>query len=434
MKILMIENFWLGGKKLRFYEKLLLNTFSILPSLFARQLSAITLKKHSVTIANERYSSINFNEDYDIVLINFNFSSVTRAFDIADTFKQKNIMVVLSGWYPSIFPNDAKNHSDSVLIGKNETCWLELLDDFENDKLKPFYGPKKFDKSVKIPPTNIKIPGFMMTGAIEATRGCPYLCEFCPEANIPGGSQFFTRPIDEVVYEIKSLPQKTIMFYDSSLTVDPTYTKSLFKKMKGLHKKFFCNGNVDILAHDTELVRLSKEAGCIAWLIGFESISQHTIDFVGKTTNKVVEYEQAIRNIHDNHMVVIGEFIFGFDTDTKEVFKKTLTMIKELEIDIADFSILTPFPNTPLFKKLDNTGRILTKDWSYYDLGHVVFSPNHMTPEELQDGVRCMYNEFYQLPFIIKRMARGLRWGMYPFSVIFARNLISMMGRRRLSK
>jgi len=433
MKILVIENFWLGGKKLRFYEKLLLNTFSILPSLYARQLAAITPKSHSVKIINERSSSINFNEGYDIVLINFNFSSVTRAFDIADTYKQKNIPVVLSGWYPSIFPNDAKNHSDSVLIGKNETCWLDLLEDFENDKLKPFYGPKKFDKTIKIPPTMVKIPGFMMTGAIEATRGCPYLCEFCPEANIPGCSQYFTRPVDEVVDEIKSIPQKTIMFYDNSLTVNPTYTKSLFKKMKGLHKKFFCNGNVDVLAHDIELVRLSKEAGCVAWLVGFESISQNTIDSIGKTTNTVVEYAQAIHNIHNNHMAVIGEFIFGFDTDTKEVFDKTLAIIKELKIDIVDFSILTPFPNTPLFKKLDSNGRILTKDWSNYDMGHVVFIPNQMTQEQLREGVRRMYDEFYQLPFAIKRIARGLRWGIYPFFAIFIRNLVAMMGRRRLS-
>ena len=433
MKILVIENFWLGGKKLRFYEKLLLNTFSILPSLYSRQLAAITQKRHSVKIINERYSSINFNEGYDIVLINFNFSSVSRAFDIADTFKQKNIPVVLSGWYPSIFPNDAKNHSDSVLIGKNETCWFDLLEDFENDKLKPFYGPKKFDKTVKIPPTTVKIPGFMMTGAIEATRGCPYLCEFCPEANIPGCSQYFTRPVDEVVNEIKSIPQKTIMFYDNSLTVNPTYTKSLFKKMKGLHKKFFCNGNVDVLAHDIELVRLSKEAGCVAWLVGFESISQNTIDSIGKTTNTVVEYAQAIHNIHNNHMAVIGEFIFGFDTDTKEVFDKTLAIIKELKIDIVDFSILTPFPNTPLFKKLDSNGRILTKDWSTYDMGHVVFIPNQMTPQELREGVGRMYDEFYQLPFAIKRIARGLRWGIYPFFAIFIRNLVAMMGRRRLS-
>jgi radical SAM superfamily enzyme YgiQ (UPF0313 family) len=203
--------------------------------------------------------------------------------------------------------------------------------------------------------------------------------------------------------------------------------------MIGLHKKFFCNGNVDVLAQDKELVRLSKEAGCVAWLVGFESISQDTLDSIRKTTNMVIEYAQAIHNIHNNHMAVIGEFIFGFDTDTKEVFDKTLAIIKELKIDIADFSTLTPFPNTPLFKKLDSNGRILTKDWSYYDMGHVVFIPNQMTPEELREGVRKMYDEFYQLPFAIKRIARGLRWGVYPFLAIFVRNLVAMMGRRRLS-
>jgi radical SAM superfamily enzyme YgiQ (UPF0313 family) len=201
-----------------------------------------------------------------------------------------------------------------------------------------------------------------------------------------------------------------------------------------LHKKFFCNGNVDVLAHDTELVRLSKKAGCIAWLVGFESVSQDTLDSMGKTTNKVSEYAQAVQNIHTNHMAVIGEFVFGFDTDTKEVFDKTLTIIKELKIDVADFTVLTPFPNTPLFKKLDSSGRILTKDWSSFDMGHVVFTPNHMTPEELREGVRRMYHEFYQLPFTIKRIMRGLRWGLYPFLAIFVRNLVAMMGRRRLSE
>jgi radical SAM superfamily enzyme YgiQ (UPF0313 family) len=278
----------------------------------------------------------------------------------------------VGGRYPSVFPKEAKSHSASVLIGKNETCWLELLDDFENDTLKSFYGPKKCDTSVQIPPTNVEIPGFMMTGAIEATRGCPYMCEFCPETHIPRGSQYFSRPIDEVLDEIRSIPQKIIMFYDNSLTVNPTYTKSLFKKMIGLHKKFFCNGNVDILAHDTELVRLSKEAGCIAWLVGFESLSQNTLDAVGKTTNRVEEYRQAIHNIHAYHMVVIGEFMFGFDTDTPDVFEKTFTAVKDLKIDVADFSIVTPFPGTPLFHRLDSEMRILTKEWNYYDMGRGV--------------------------------------------------------------
>jgi radical SAM superfamily enzyme YgiQ (UPF0313 family) len=272
-----------------------------------------------------------------------------------------------------------------------------------------------------------------MTGALEATRGCPYHCEFCPETNIPGGASFYKRPLAEVIAEIKTIPQKTLMFYDTSLTIDPGYTKELFKKMKGLHKKFFCNGNVDVLAHNPELVRLSKEAGCVAWLVGFESICQHTLQAMGKTTNIVDDYIKAIRNIHQNHMVVIGDFMFGFDTDTPDVFEKTLKTIKELQIDVADFSILTPFPGTPLFKKLDDEKRILTKEWKNYNMGHVVFKPNQMTPEELLRGVQKMYTEFYTFSYSLKRILHNLSRGMYPFFIIFARYIITIMNSRRLN-
>ena len=432
MKILVIENFWVAGRKLKSFEILLLNTFSILPTLYARQLAAITPKKHSVEVVDERYSTINFEEKYDIVLINFNFSSVMRAYEIADTFRRKSIPVVLSGWYASAVPEEAKIHADSVLMGKGELSWLKLLDDFEKNNLKPFYQPTKYDNSVKIPPTNVDIPGFVITGAIEATRGCPYRCEFCPEAIVPGDSQYYARPVDEVIAEIKSMPQKTLMFYDNSLTINPSYSKSLFKKMKALNKKFFCNGNSDVLARDKELVHLSKEAGCVSWLVGFESVSQKTLDEIGKTSNRVEEYFQAVKNIHGHGMAVIGSFMFGFDSDTKDVFDETLKTIKELEIDVADFCILTPVIGTPVFNKLEKEGRILTKDWSKYDMKNVVFEPKNMTPEELLQGVRRMYIEFYSTSYTVKRVVKSLRLGLYPFFLVLARNAVANMNSKLL--
>jgi radical SAM superfamily enzyme YgiQ (UPF0313 family) len=284
-----------------------------------------------------------------------------------------------------------------------------------------------------LPPTNINLPGFVLTAAVEATRGCPYHCEFCPETNIQGGASFYKRPIPEVIAEIKTIPQKTLMFYDTSLTIDPSYTKELFKEMKGLHKKFFCNGNVDVLANDIELVRLSKEAGCAAWLVGFESVCQNTLQVIGKKTNTVDEYIQAVRNIHSNHMAVIGDFMFGFDTDTPEVFEKTQKAIKELQIDVADFSILTPFPGTPLFTRLDAEKRILTKDWKDYNMGHVVFTPKQMTAEELLRGLRYMYTEFYKPSYTIKRIFQNLNRGLFTFFVVLVRNMIATMNSRRVN-
>ena len=434
MKILIIENVWMGGARYGLFDKLLLTSFSILPTLYARQLAAITPKKHTLTVLNERYSSIDFNEPYDLVNINFTTSTTQRAYEIADTFRKKGVPVVLSGIHASSMPTEALQHADRVLLGRGELNWLTLLHNFENKKLQPLYPPEPYIKTTQIPPTTVELPGFVITGAIEATRGCPYRCEFCPESNIPGGEQFYSRPIDDVISEIKSLPQRTFMFYDASLTIHPEYTKELFRKMKGLHKKFFCNGNADVLAHDQELVKLSKKAGCVSWLIGFESVSQQTIDNINKKTNIVTEYHKAVENIHKEGMAVVGTFMFGFDTDTSDVFEKTLQTIKETKIDVADFCIVTPFPGTPLFEKLEKEHRILTKNWSQYTMKKVVFQPKKMTSEQLLQGVRKMYAEYYSIQSSLQRIAKGLRLGVYPFFLIITRNLVATMNSRSLFK
>ncbi len=432
MNILIIENIWMGNLKYGFLEKALYNTFSILPTLYARKIAAITPRNHTVHVLTERYSKIDFDKQYDIVNINFTTSTTPRAYEIADKFREKGKTVVLSGLHPSALPEEAILHANSVLLGWGELNWLEFLKDYENNNIKPIYQPIKYDKSVHIPPTDVKLPGLVITGAVEATRGCPYKCNFCPETNIPGGSQYYTRPIDEVISEIKSMPQKTIMFYDTSLTINPEYSKTLFKEMKGLNKKFFCNGNVDVLAKDLELVKLSHEAGCVSWLVGFESISQKTIDDAGKVTNKVDEYFKAVKNIHENKMSVVGCFIFGFDTDTIDVFDTTINTIKKLEIDVADFCTLTPFPGTPIFEQFEKQGRIITKDWSKYNMKEVVFEPKNMTKKELIDGVKKMYNEFYSTPYTIKRIIRSLKLGIFPFFMVLVRNTIAKLNSRRL--
>ncbi len=218
------------------------------------------------------------------------------------------------------------------------------------------------------------------------------------------GCKFRKKPIERVIKEIESLKCKGFVFYDSSLTLDVNYTKELFRRLRALDKKFACFGNTNILAKDDELLKLAYEAGCVAWAVGFETISQNTIKDIGKKSNRVEEYARVIRKVNDYGMALIGSFVFGFDNDTKDVFDATLDMLYKWNIDSIGINILTPFPGTPLFNRLDKENRILTKDWSKYDLYHVVHKPKKLTHDEIYDGINKLIKNFFSFSNIAKKI------------------------------
>ena len=429
MKLLILgENSLL---KLSSFDKSIFSAFPYLLSIYAYQLAEVTPKKH-ITIIPTSYENINFDEKYDAVLINFKTGTSQRAYIIADKFKQRGIKVILSGSHPSALPNEAKQHGDSVIVGSAEDLWPVIIEDLEKNKLKILYESKEKINQKSLSLTNVcKYKGSRLLGAIEATRGCPYKCDFCQESNIPQGSIFRTRPVEEVINEINTLPQKFLLFCDVSMTIDPSYTKKLFRQMKDLNKKFICEGNVDTLASDEELIRISQQAGCIEWTVGFESFAQQTLEGVHKITNKVEDFYRVVDNIHKYKMSVLGNFIFGFDGDVPDVFDFTRESIAKLGLDSARFAVLTPYPGTPLFDRLDKEGRILTKDWSKYNRKNVVFEPKNMSKEELERGFKKIYNEFNSVSNIIFRDFRSLGLGFYPFLATISRNFESYTNKTK---
>jgi radical SAM superfamily enzyme YgiQ (UPF0313 family) len=220
-----------------------------------------------------------------------------------------------------------------------------------------------------------------------------------------------------------------IFFCDVSMTIDPNYTKQLFKKMIPLNKKFICEGNADILATDEELLQLAHQAGCIEWTVGFETITQEILNSIHKKTNRITEFNQVVKNIHKYDMTVLGNFMFGFDQDTTNVFKKTEEKIYDLNLDSARFAILTPYPGTPLYNKLENENRILTHDWSKYNRKHVVFQPQNITKEDLLQGFTQISRNFNSIPNIIRRDLQSLTHGIYPCIITIGRNIENYLNR-----
>ena len=411
------------------FNRSIFTTFSLIASIYARQIAAVTPKKHTVIIL-ENNENINYNEEYDCVHIHFKTGLAKEAYKMADEYRKAGKIVILSGTHTTALPEEAKTHADSVLIGSAEHLWPIALKDLEKGKLKPIYDSKNYNKPDTLITKNFEIPtNQTIIGIIEATRGCPYKCDFCQESNVQSGSIFQVRPIEEIIKDIKKIPQKFLFFCDASLTIDTTYTKKLFRKMKPFHKKFICEGNADVLAKDEELLKLAYEAGCIEWTVGFESFSQQTLVDINKKTNTIEEFAKVVKNIHKYKMAVLGNFIFGFDQDTPNIFQLTRDNIKKLGLDSARFAILTPYPGTPLFNKMEKESRITTYDWSKYNRKNVVFKPKNMTVEELKIGFKKISENFNSISNLIYRDIRSLKYGIYPFLSTVERNIESYLNR-----
>ena len=396
-----------------------------------KQLKAITPKKHHVIIINEKFKKINFNEHFDVVGISCMTFNVFRGYEIADEFRRRGIPVVLGGYHPTALPNEAIKHADSVVIGEAEITWPLLLSDLEQGKLRNFYKTTELVKPELIPPADHTNEDYSNSvESIQASRGCPVGCKFCSIRNIEG-SVLRTRKISEIIEEIKSISAKNIFFADSSLTINPTFTKNLFKELKHVNKKFDCFGNINVLSKDEELLKLSSEAGCKRWLIGFETFSQKNIEDIGKKSNNVTKYIQAVKKIKDYNVMVTGMFMFGFDSDTKEVFNSTLEAIIELNLDNVYFNILTPYPGTLVYDKLEREGRILSKNWSNY-LSRcmdqkVNFQPKNMTAEELINGITRLAKKYYSTKNIVKNLYKSDNLSFNNLVLKLRNNIISKL-------
>jgi radical SAM superfamily enzyme YgiQ (UPF0313 family) len=397
--------------------------------LVCQTIAAITPKHHTIKMIDEIAEEIDYDEDIDLVAITSLTVSAPRAYEIADEFRKRGKKVVLGGWHVTALPKEAKHHADSVVIGEGEETFPQLLKDLENNKLKPFYEQEKPADLDKVPILSKKERMRYKSGpfsqSIQISKGCPVGCNFCAISYRKFGNIHRARSVEKVIEEIKTIPQKIISFADPSLTINPKYTKQLFRELKGLNKMFGCEGNANVLGKDEELLKLASEAGCVSWYVGFESVNQDTINSIGKSTNIVKNYKSIIKKIHDYGMRVEGAFIFGFDTDKPDVFDSTIDTIQDWELDLIDISILTPYPGTPLFNQLEKEKRILTRDWEKYDSLHVVYQPKHMPPEELINGVQKVWDGLYYPPIItLKRAVSGMKLGLNGFITSSLRNYL----------
>jgi radical SAM superfamily enzyme YgiQ (UPF0313 family) len=325
-------------------------------------------------------------------------------------------------------PEEAIQHADAVCIGDSEPNVPRMIADFQAGNLKQFYREESTSLAgLPLPRRDlVRRQDYAPIDAVQATRGCDGRCSFCSVAAFHQ-HRFRARPVAEVIDELKGLGT-LILFMDDSITADREYAAELFAEMIPLGKRWFSQCGIGI-AEDDELLQLAARSGCGGLFIGFESLSQHSLRSWRKGGNLGKDYLAAVRKLHAAGIAVFAGFVFGDDDDTPDVFPRTLEFLLEANIEVLQATRLTPFPGTQLFHQMEQQGRIVDRDWSHYDFGHVVFDPVHMSRETLDNGVGWVQRHFYAQRQIVRRTWRCL--GYLAPDVILRAALPLNVGYRR---
>jgi radical SAM superfamily enzyme YgiQ (UPF0313 family) len=373
-------------------------------------ISALTPSNWDVEILDTRVTPVDFDKKVDLVGITAFTDEIPTAYEIADGFRKKGVNVVMGGIHVSSLPEKALQHANSVVVGEAEPVWTELLHDIENGELKPIYrSPDLISMQGMSIPCRELLDRKMYTSfnTLQATRGCPFNCKYCAVTAFFGRT-YRTRPIAEVIDEIKRFDTRDFFFADDNITGDPRYAKELFRALLPLRRVWGGQTTIHI-AKDEDLLALYAKSGGKYAFIGFETLSENNLKKMNKSWNSPNGYHEAIKRIHKAGINILGSFIFGLDDDDPTVFQKTVEFIMENRIDAAQFHILTPFPGTQLYNAMEKDGRILDRDWAKYHTGEVVFRPQNMTCDELQRGYWWAFRKTYTISNIVKRCLRSSR-------------------------
>ena len=374
-------------------------TLALLAALVPSELNA------EVVIYDETAETIPLDTDADVIAITCITGTASRCYRYADYFRSLGKTVLLGGVHPTLMPDEAADHCDALMLGLGEKTFPQALLDVRDGCLKSVYrGEGCMDISKRPLPRKdlLKKKAYITLNTVEAVRGCNHACTFCayPAAF---GRHVITRPVEDVIAEIKTFKGKAVVFPDVNLIADVKYAKELFTAMIPL-KKWWFGLTTTAIGHNDELLEIFRKSGCKGLLIGFESVNQETQKDIHKGQNHVDEYRGLMDKLHRQGIMVMGCFAFGADGDGPDVFDRTVQLCVDAKIDLPRFSVITPFPNTPFYRELEEQGRITERDWAMYDVEHCVYQPKQMTKEELETGIAKAWKQAYSVKNMWRRL------------------------------
>ncbi len=376
------------------------------PSLGLLTLMQLTPNGHEVVMINENVEDIDYACKADLVGITVTLDVMPRACIIASMFRQRGVKVVAGGIHVTSSPESCIDCFDAICVGAAERVWARIIQDAAKDVLlKVYHDMENFQGSEIASPAYdlIDRKKYLYTNVVTTSRGCPNRCDFC--YNSAQNRMYIHRSIAHVLWNIQTLDTRHVLFIDDNFIGDPVYTRELLEKMRAMHLKWSAAVTTKLLDHP-DLLDLMAETGCQSLFIGFESINDTALKGVNKD-NEFDKYQKLIEAIHSRGIMINASMVFGLDGDGPEVFAKTLDWLVKNRIETLTSHILTPYPGTVLYRRMEEAGRITCYDLSKYNTAHVVFKPEGMTAAELNHGYLWMYRKFYSLRNIVRRMPKN---------------------------
>lgn len=414
-KVLLIRssNYDTNGRLVKANSLLDRFTVANLAELGLPMIAAATPSHIEVEMVDDCLEETPFDTDADVIGISAMLIHIKRALDLARIFREKGKIVIMGGYLATHHPEMVIDHVDSVCIGEGEEIWKTMLADIESGTLK-----KSYCADYSQPLDNLPIPRYDLIKRnrfinaanmypVQATRGCPYRCDYCSIAVFFKHS-YRARPVADVIRDIQSCGSKFIYFVDDNLFDNRTHAKELMLAMRGLKVEWGVQATINI-ANDAELLDLAYDAGCRMLMIGMESLNRSNLKDLNKSWTKPEEYSADIKKIQDRGIGVHALIIFGLPHDTPAVFEDTVNFLIDANAAAVDFFILTPYPATPLGKKYLEEGLITTFDYSLYREPHLVFKHPTMSEAEIQEEYWKALKKFYSFRSIVKRVFRGMK-------------------------
>jgi len=340
-----------------------------------------------VAFIDENLASINFDDPVDLVAISMMLTvQVKRGWEIADIYRRKGVIVIFGGIATMLHAEETMRHADAVFIGEAEGKMEQVLADFKAGQLQKIYNcledrpPIETIGSARrgiLKRDLYNYRGIQMVDLVHASRGCRFHCYPCAVAYL-GGKQFRPRPIEKTIAEMAAIDNNRLFIVDNSLAQDTQWEMDLFRAMIPLKKKW-CSHPIE---DKPEVLDLAARAG--AWYV-YQAVFD-TSDYI----------RDRIKRYHEHGIGVEGTILLGLDHHTEDYIKGLIDFLLEIELDMAEFTVLTPFPHTKAYDELKAQDRIFSYDWNDYSADKVVYYPKHMSPDKLQQLFYDAWDAFYQ--------------------------------------